>query len=523
MSYPSLNDATTESQFDSCDFLDHLNLSDTDITSSQIAILRSLLIKYHHCFTNTLGRTSLVHHHIDTGTTKPIKLRPYRVSPQRRQLIDSEIDKMLDLGIIEPSSGPYAAPITLQPKKDGSCRFCIDFRQLNSVTIRDVYPIPRIDDTLDQLQHAKYFSSMDLRSGFWQIELDASSRDKTAFISHAGLFRFRVMPFGLTNAPATFQRLMDLVLGRLKWSCALVYLDDIIVYSSSFDDHLRHLELVLQQLECSGLTLKIDKCNFCKTQLKYLGHVVSQDGIRPDPDKLKAVREYPVPNHLKAVRTFLGLTSYYRRFIKNFATIAEPLLALTRQPHSHSFHWTSECQVSFETLRTCLLVAPIIAYPRFDLPFILQLDASNVGLSAILAQKILDDQNVSREHVIGYASRTLSSIERKYSATERECLAILYGCTYFRPYLEGVRFIAVTDHKALKWLHSAKDLNTRLARWAMQLATYDIDIQHRPGVENGPPDALSRYPVDASTDDDDLPCAIVSSLSAVSSSSCTRF
>jgi hypothetical protein len=289
------------------------------------------------------------------------------------------------------------------------------------------------------------------------------------------------------------------------------------VYSSSFADHLNHLELVLQQLQQSGLTLKINKCHFCKTQLQYLGHVVSKEGIRPDPDKLRAVREYPVPTKLKAVRTFLGLTSYYRRFIKNYATIAEPLIALTRSCESKIFQWTEACQNAFELLRQRLVEAPIIAYPRFDQPFILQLDASDVGLSAILVQKLIDDDNVTREHVIGYASRTLSPSERNYTATERECLAIVYGCNYYRPYLEGTRFTAVTDHKALKWLHSTKDLNTRLARWAIQIAAYDLDIQHRPGSENGPPDALSRYPLNLNVDDDNdatEPYSIISSLSS---------
>jgi hypothetical protein len=511
----SLAAGTSSLTTNSFDFLTDLNLTDTDLTSSETEQLTAILIKYCQCFADKLGRTSLVQHHIDTGTTKPIKLRPYRVSPHRKDIISNEITTMLNAGIIEPCFSPYAAPITLQPKKDGSLRFCVDYRELNSVTVRDVYPIPRIDDTLDQLQHAKYFSSMDLRSGFWQIELDPASRDKTAFISHAGLFRFRVMPFGLTNAPATFQRLMDLVLGGLKWSCALVYLDDIIVYSSSFHDHLNHLELVLQQIQESGLTLKINKCHFCKTHLKYLGHIVSKEGIQPDPDKLRAVREYPVPTKLKAVRTFLGLTSYYRRFIKNYATLAEPLLALTRNSDLKLFQWTPACQNSFELLRQHLIEAPVIAYPRFDQPFILQLDASDVGLSAILVQKLIDDDNVTREHVIGYASRTLSSSERNYTATERECLAIVYGCNYYRPYIEGTRFTAVTDHKALKWLHSTKDLNTRLARWAIQIATYDMDILHRPGSENGPPDALSRYPINVIADDNDAESySIISSLSS---------
>ncbi|CAF4998130.1 unnamed protein product, partial [Rotaria sp. Silwood1] len=491
----SFNENFNTSTINSFDFLINLNLSDSDLTIHQIEQLKSLLVKYYKCFEDTLGRTSLVQHHIDTGNTKPIKLHPYRVSPYRKEIISNEITKILNAGIIEPCASPCAAPITLQSKKDGSLRFCIDYRELNSVTVGDVYPIPRIDDTLDQLQNATYFSSMDLHSGFWQIVLDPASRGKTAFISHVGLFRFRVMPFSLTNAPATFQRLMDLVLGDLKWSCALVYLDDIIVYSSSFEDHLHHLDLVLQHIQQS----------------------VSRQGIQPDPDKLRAVQEYPVSTKLKAVRTFLGLTSYYRRFIKNYATIAEPLIELTRNSDLKSFQWTEACHQAFSTLRQRLIEAPIIAYPRFDQSFILQLDASDVGLSAILAQKLIDDDNITREHVIGYASRTLSAAERKYNATERECLAIIYGCNYYRPYLEGTRFTAITDHKALKWLHSTKDLNSRLARWAIQLAAFDIDIQHRPGSENGPPDSLSRYPIDAAVNDDnnddELSSSIISSLS----------
>ncbi|CAF4640479.1 unnamed protein product, partial [Rotaria magnacalcarata] len=240
-------------------FLQHINITDTDLTEDELIQLKNLLTKYHTCFRNKPGHTSLTQHHIDTSTTKPIKLRPYRVSPQLQQIISQHINEMLTDGIIELASGPYAAPVTLQPKKDGSLRFCVDFRQLNSVTVRDVYPIPRIDDTLDQLQAAKYFTSLDLKSGFWQIELDDESRPKTAFITHAELFQFKVIPFGLTNAPATFQRLMDLVLGGLKWSCALVYLDDIIVYSSTFQSHLQHLNSVLERIQSSGLTLHISK------------------------------------------------------------------------------------------------------------------------------------------------------------------------------------------------------------------------------------------------------------------------
>ena len=256
---------------------------------------------------------------------------------------------------------------------------------------------------------------MDLKSSFWQIELDYERRPKTAFVTHGGLYQFTVMPFGLTNAPATFQRLMELVLGGLKWSCSLVYLDDIIVYSPTFSSHLKYLESVLKQIQASGLSLHLSKCQFCKTKLRYLGHVVSQAGIEPDSERIRTVRDYLVPTRLKEIRTFLGITGYYRRFIKNYATIAEPLIALLRNSDTNQFDWNSSCQQAFEYLRRSLTEVPIIAYPQFDKPFIFQLDASDVGLSAILAQKLIDDDGVQREHVIGYASRTLTSSERHCS------------------------------------------------------------------------------------------------------------
>ena len=446
------------------DFLSQFDISDTDIDNHQMSVLQNLLLKYSDCFRPMPGRTPLVEHHIDTVDTKPIKLRPYRVSPQHRSIISSDIAKMLAADIVEPSNSPYVAPITLQPKKDGSLRFCVDFREVNAVTVRDVYLIPRIDDTLDQLRFSKYFTSLDLQSGFWQIALDPRTRHKTAFISHEGLFQFKVMPFGLTNAPATFQRLMDLVLGRLKWSCCLVYLDDIIIYSRNFAEHMNHLELVLQKIKASGLTLQLNKCNFCKIKLKYLGHIVSQNGIMPDPTKIEVVRDYPIPTDLRSVRTFLGLTGYYRRFIYNYATIAEPLIEMTRNSTRKVFSRTAACQQSFEHLCNLLICSPILAYPDFEKPFLLQLDASLVGVSAILAQKQTDSDNVVREHAIAYASRTLNATERKYSTIELECLAIVWGLKHYRPYLEGPQFSMVTDHRALQWLLNTKDNNCRLAR-----------------------------------------------------------
>ncbi|CAF1123382.1 unnamed protein product, partial [Didymodactylos carnosus] len=285
--------------------------------------------------------------------------------------------------------------------------------------------------------------------GFWQVELDEESKEKTAFVTHDGLFQFTVMPFGLTNAPATFQHLMDVILSGLKWRCCLVYLDDVIIFSSTFDQHLKGINDVLGRLRQSNLALKASKCHFCHRELKYLGHIVSTKGTRPDPEKLKAVRDFPVSYKAKGVRSFLGLTVYYRRFIQDYATIAEPLLQLIGVKRSPVFVWIPECQDSFDELKQKLITSPIISYPDFNHPFILQLDAFDYGLGAVLAQKVPPD---GEEHVIAYASRTLNESERKYSATERECLAIVWRTQHFRPYLEGRPFEVWTGHRSLTWL-----------------------------------------------------------------------
>ncbi|CAF1183413.1 unnamed protein product [Didymodactylos carnosus] len=491
-SVPSLLSAQTPLSKD-CEIqlLKGLDLSSAKLNPEEEKLLRELILKYSDLFASKPGRTNITKHHIDVGDARPIKLPPYRILPPKRDYITQELVHMKEQNIIEPATGPWVAPVTLQPKRDGTMRFCIDYRRLNEVTVRDVYPLPRIDDTLDALYDAKYFSTLDLRSGFWQVELDEESKEKTAFVTHDGLVQFTVMPFGLTNAPATFQRLMDVILSGLKWRCCLVYLDDVIIFSSTFDQHLKDINDVLGRLRQSNLTLKASKCHFCHRELKYLGHIVSAQGIRPDPEKLKAVRDFPVPYKAKGVRSFLGLTGYYRRFIQNYATIAEPLLQLIRVKRSPVFVWIPECQDSFDELKQNLITSPIISYSDFNHPFILQLDASDYGLGAVLAQKGSPD---GEEHVIAYASRTLNESERKYSATERECLAIVWGTQHFRPYLEGRSFEVWTDHRSLTWLRRLKDPTSR--RWGMKLDAFDMIVKHRSGAANQNADALSRYPTE---------------------------
>ncbi|CAF4468437.1 unnamed protein product, partial [Didymodactylos carnosus] len=484
-------DTTDTTTHNPGDWLSKLDLTSAELSVNQENQLRQLLHQYSDIFSSKPGRTNVVKHHIDVGDSRPIKQGPYRLlNPERKAECTKQTAEMLNNDVAEPSFGPWASPVTLVPKKDGTLRFCIDFRKLNEVTVKDTYPIPRIDDTLDALKGAKYFSTLDLSSGFWQVELDEGSKEKTAFVTHEGIFQFNVMPFGLTNAPATFQRLMDLVLRGLKWSCCMVYLDDVIIYSPTFEQHLKDIDDVLKRIKTSGLTLKPSKCFFCHQELKYLGHIVSAQGIRPDPEKLEAVRSFPIPSKTKDVRAFLGLTGYYRRFIKNYAEVAEPLFDSIREKHNPIFVFTPERQLAFELLKERLIAAPIVTYPNFDYPFMLQLDACDYGLGAVLAQNI-----EHREHVIAYASRTLQPCERKYSAPERECLAIVWGTQHFRPYLEGRPFEVWTDHRSLQWLRSIKDPTSRLARWAMKLDAYDMVIKHRPGKANSNTDTLSRYPL----------------------------
>ena len=473
-----------------------IDLSETNLSNERKKQLQGLIEKYPDVFTHKPGRTTQMRHEIQVKDgTRPTNVGPYRCAPKRRQIIEDNIDEMLKEEIITPSNSPWASPVVLAPKKDGTLRFCIDYRKLNAVTIRDAYPIPRIDDTLDALEEAKFISTLDLRSGYWQVEMDPKSQALTAFSSHKGLFEFKVMPYGLMNAPATFQRLMDIVLAGLKWKCCLVYIDDVIIYSRSFDQHLHDLEEVFEALRRSKLTLKASKCHFCREEIKYLGHIITKQGVKPDPELVSAVKEFPQPGTVKDVQAFLGLTGYYRRFIQNYAKISEPLLKQIRnrkngQNTNHHIVWNDDCEEAFIELKQKLINSPVMNTPNFQHPFILELDASAYGLGAILVQEY--DGN---KFVIAYASRTLSPAERNYSATEREALAIVWATKHFRPYIEGMEILIRTDCQALQWLKESKDVSGRLARWAMQLAAFQIkEIKYRPGTVNTNSDSLSRYP-----------------------------
>ncbi|XP_062380954.1 uncharacterized protein LOC134069109 [Sardina pilchardus] len=441
------------------------------------------------------GRTDAVYHHIPTGTAAPIRERYRPVPPSMYPEIKELLRGMLEGGVIRESSSPWAAPVVLVRKKDGAWRFCVDYRRLNDVTHKDAYPLPRIEESLTSLKGAAWYSTLDLASGYWQVEVHPDDQEKTAFATPMGLYQFERMPFGLCNAPATFQRLMQRCLGDKVHDFLLIYLDDVILFSSDFSSHLAHLEQVFARLEAHGLKLQPAKCSLFQRSVKYLGHVVGADGVSTDPEKTAAVQDWPVPTTVKEVRSFLGFVGYYRRFIPGFSKLAAPLHTLLRGVPAASrgrVQWSDTCQEAFDGLKRALVEAPVLAYADYTLPFRLYTDASLQGLGAVLAQV-----QGGKERVIAYASRGLHDTEKNdnnYSAFKLELLALKWAITEkLKDYLWGMKFIVFTDHRPLLHLKTAS-LGAVEQRWAGQLACYDFTLHHKPGREHLNADALSRQP-----------------------------
>ncbi|KAJ3661163.1 hypothetical protein Zmor_005573 [Zophobas morio] len=429
--------------------------------------------------------TPYAEHRIDTGDHAPIAVPPYQLNATKKQLLKEEVEKMIQAQVIEECDSPWAAPIVLIPKKDGSVRPCVDYRKLNAVTRPDAYPLPRLDDLLHSVGPIGCMSTLDLQAGYWQIQMRPEDRDKTAFICPFGLFRFRRLPFGLRNAPASFQRLMDRFKSGLPNLTLLAYLDDLIVISADEESHLEHLREVFERLRTFKLRVNREKCQFGCHEVRYLGHVLSPAGIAADPNKVHAVTQMSAPRNVKQLQSFIQTCSWFRRFITAFATVAKPLCSLLKK--DAAWQWDSTHQEAFEELKQRLADAPILRQANPEEPFVLRTDASAYALGAALLQG-----EGPEERPIEYASRLLTNHEQNYTTTEREALAIVWAVRRFRGYLEESSTVVITDHQPLRWLMTLKTPTGRLARWALQLQPYHLTIEYTPGKANVVADMLSR-------------------------------
>ena len=430
-----------------------------------------------------MGRTNLVKHHIKLTDPVPFKEAYSRIPPQMYDKVKTHLQEMLDLGAIRPSDSPWASAIVLVRKKDGRLRFCIDLRKLNNRTVKDAYSLPRIESILDSLGGAQIFSTLYLKAGYWQVEMAEECKVYTAFTcGPLGFYECDTMPFGATNAPATFQRLMYDCSGELNMNWCMVYLDDIIIFSDTKEEHLKRLEAVFQKLCAAGLKLKPSKCFFFREEIEYLGHVVSGKGISTNPKKIEAVSKWPTPKTVYDVRSFLGFVGYYRRFIKNFSRITKPIREVITGLENQSkrtakktyIEWSDAADVAFEHLKAMCVSTLILAYPDYQLPFTLHTDSSTDGLGAVLYQK-----QDGKLRVIAYASRSVSKAESNYPAHKLEFLALKWAvCEKFHEYLYGSKsFEVFTDNNQ---------------RWVAKLANYNFSIKYRCGVSNTEADALNR-------------------------------
>ena len=460
------------------------------------AQLDSVLEKYVDVLSPEPGRTDAMQLSINTGVHDPVCSNPYRIPPRWKEEVRGQIDHLLELGIIRPSVSPWSSSVVTVKKKDGGVRICIDFRAVNSITQPDPYQMPLIEEILEMLASARFISKVDLNKGFHQIPIEPADIPKTAFCTPWGKFEFCVMPFGLRNGPAVFQRLMDRILHSDK-DMSQVYIDDIAIFSSSWEEHCSHIARVLDRLRKAGLTANVSKCQWGQTRCEFLGHVVGEGRVSPADLKVQAVRAFPQPQTKKQVRQFLGLTGYYRCFVRNYAEHSFELTEATRKSAPDRVNWNDVVFNEFVYLQDSLCSIPSLTLPLPSDQFVLQTDASGVGLGAVLSV-----QRDGEELPVAFYSRKLQPRERRYSATELEGMAVVAEVSHFDAYLVTHPFLIETDHKALTFLNSAQHSNGRLARWAMKLQLYTFQIRYRPGSHNVNADVLSRL---LEEDGDSLP------------------
>ena len=470
-----------------------IDLSNANLTSEQKHKLLLFLGKNSDIFAlqnSSIGCTDLHFHKIETGASPPVRQRPYRQSPQAREEIEKQIQEMLNDGIIEESNSMWGSAIILVKKKNGAYRFAIDFRALNKVTTPMFFPIPTLTEVTDCVANskAKIFSALDLKSSFWQIPLDPETAHKTAFVTGDNCYQFKRVPYGLTNAPMAFQCVMTRALAGLNYKIVLIYIDDLLCFSSDFETHLQNLDAIFQRLRSANLKLNPAKCQFGKEKVEYLGHYLSKDGLEASPKTVDAIKSFPKPKSVKQLRSFLGMCNFFRKFVMNFSKIAFPLNALLKK--DAKFTWSDECEKAFNTLKDKLTSTPILALPDMDKQFRITVDASQTGIGYFLSQ--LDDEG--KEKVVSYGGRSLHKHEKAWAVTELEGLAIVEAVKEYHPYIAGGKFKIFTDHRGLQWLKNTKDPHGRLYRWSLKLSPYNYEILYKPGSTNHVTDALSRRP-----------------------------
>jgi len=478
-----------------------------DLSVEDRALVLDTLTQLRHAFAAPATAPTAspgVQHTIILTDPHPIKQAPYRQSPVKQEAVRAEVQRLLRNHIIVPSSSPWSSPVSLVPKADGSWRMVIDYRRVNARTRKDAYPVPLIEACLNACKDADWMSIIDVKDAYHHIEMALESRGITAFVTPDGLFEWNRMPFGLANAPATFQRYVDQQLREFIGKFCAIFFDDCLVYTTgTLAQHMGDVSKVLTKLHSVGLEASANKCRFGYKELLFVGHLVGRGTICPDPDKIRAITEYPLPRTLTALKAFLGLANYYRRFISGFAMHARPLYQMLKK--DTLFEWSQDRLMAFEALKTALVSAPCLYAPDFARPFVLQTDASAAGIGAVLSQHVEGE-----EHPVGFVSRQLNKAEQNYSPTEWECLAVVWAMGQFEPFLIDAPFVVHTDHSALQWLKTKRTDNKRLERWALKLQEFPFEIAHRPGRANANADALSRgpregtAPADAADVDDSL-------------------
>jgi hypothetical protein len=453
-----------------------------NVIRNEQALLDTLLQSFEDVFAMPQGLplARSCDHRIHLPNTAPVAVRPYRYPQLLKDELESQCAAMLQQGVIRPSTSAFSAPVLLVKKHDGSWRFCVDYRALNQQTVKDKFPIPVVEELLDELQRARFFTKLDLRSGYHQVRMHEADIEKTAFRTHEGHFEFLVMPFGLTNAPATFQSLMNSVLRPFLRKFVLVFFDDILIYSPSWSSHLQHINAVLTALRDHQLRLKRSKCSFATASVHYLDHVISAAGVAMDSDKVAAITSWPQPQSVRGLRGFLGLAGYYRRFIKAYGAIAAPLTALLKK---EAFSWTPEAKAAFDALKQALSTAPLLQLPDFDKVFLVDCDASSSGFGAVLHQGA---------GALAFFSRPFAARHLKLAAYERELIGLVQAVRHWRPYLWGRHFVVRTDHYALKFMLDQRLSTVPQHQWVSKLFGYDFAVEYRPGCLNVVADALSR-------------------------------